>query len=88
MATSWADETDDHVNYTKLCRLLYDGGTLALKTVFDKRCPPATLATTLAKNKAKLLKFKTPKGRVLNQDQWDLLYPPSGVSPKSRTRRS
>jgi len=83
MATAWHQETEENVNYTKLCRLLYDRGTLAVKTVFDGIVPPASLSAKLATDQHKLLKLKKPIGHVLSQGQWNQLYPPSGTCPKS-----
>jgi len=83
MASSWTSETKEHVNYTKLFRLIYDGGTLAFRTVFDGIIPPASFGVVLTANRPILQRLKRPVGRVLSQDQWDLLYPPSGASPTS-----
>ncbi|KXJ05737.1 uncharacterized protein LOC110232539 [Exaiptasia diaphana] len=69
----WTRETKQKINYTKLCRLLYHGGSKAVRSEFDKRCP--SLVTVLTKEHPNLLKLKKPKGRVLNNDQWSKLYP-------------
>jgi len=84
MATSWVQETDQNVNYFKLCRLLYDGGTLAVRTVFDGIVPPPSLQAELTAKRPILQSLKKPAGRVLSQDQWDQLYPPGGTSPISQ----
>jgi len=83
MGTPWYVEKYENVNYIKLCRLLYDGGTLAVKTVFDGIVPPASLGSVLTANRPILQRLKRPAGNVLSEDQWDLLYPPGGASPKS-----
>ncbi|XP_031555961.1 uncharacterized protein LOC116292746 [Actinia tenebrosa] len=82
-SASWYKETDEKINYTKLCRLLVDGGTRAVRCVFDGIHTPALLKAALITNKTTLQKLKKPKGRVLNNEQWDKLYPPSGSSPIS-----
>ncbi|XP_020907398.1 uncharacterized protein LOC110245456 [Exaiptasia diaphana] len=84
MATHWATETKEKVNHAKLCRLLYDGGGTTVRAVVDRHCPPATLAATLKSKKSQLQKLMKPKGKVLNIDQWDKLYPPSGTSPSTK----
>ncbi|XP_031552541.1 uncharacterized protein LOC116289738 [Actinia tenebrosa] len=98
-SASWCKETDEKINYTKLCRLLVDGGTQALCSVFDGKYPPSSLKdflnankTTLQKLKKPLQKLKKPKGKVLNKpkgkvlnnEQWDKLYPPNGSDPQSK----
>ncbi|KAK3744346.1 hypothetical protein QZH41_005261 [Actinostola sp. cb2023] len=82
MASSWAVETDENVYYTKLCRLIYDGGSTAVRSLFDGICPAASLAAKLNTWKPKLQKLKKPKGRILSTEQWDKLYPPRS-NPKS-----
>ncbi|KXJ11501.1 E3 ubiquitin-protein ligase DZIP3 [Exaiptasia diaphana] len=84
MATHWATETKEKVNHAKLCRLLYDGGGTAVRSVVDHHCPPATLAATLKAKKPQLQKLRKPKGKVLNIEQWDKLYPSSGTSPSTK----
>ncbi|KXJ16687.1 E3 ubiquitin-protein ligase DZIP3 [Exaiptasia diaphana] len=71
----WTTETKEKNNYTKLCRLLFDGGSTAVRSEFDKKCPPLSLATVLTKEHPNLLKLKKPIGRVLNNYQWSKLYP-------------
>ena len=82
-SASWSTETDEKINYTKLCRLLVDGGTQAVRSVFDGIHPPSTLKAVLNANRATLQRLKRPEGKVLNNEQWDQLYPPSGRDPKS-----
>ncbi|KXJ11497.1 uncharacterized protein LOC110243664 [Exaiptasia diaphana] len=84
MATHWATENKEKVNHAKLCRLLYDGGGTTVRAVVDRHCPPATLAATLKAKKPQLQKLRKPKGKVLNIDQWNNLYPPSGTSPSTK----
>ena len=61
---------------------LVDKGTEALRNTFDGIHSPANLSAVLSANKTCLLKLKP---RVINNSQWDLLYPPSGNPPDSKT---
>ncbi|XP_031553833.1 uncharacterized protein LOC116290859 isoform X2 [Actinia tenebrosa] len=82
-SASWCKETDEKINYTKLCRLLVDGGTQALCSVFDGKYLPSPLKDFLNTRRT-LQKLKKLKGKVLNIDQWDKLYPPNGSDPQSK----
>ena len=73
----------EKTNGAKLSRLLIDGGTTVLRNVFDGYYPPANLAAGLSANYLTLNALKTR--RVLHQPQWDLLFPPSGATPDSKT---
>ena len=72
----------EKANFTRLGRLLVDKGTEALRNTFDSIHSPANLSAVLSANKISLLKLKP---RVINDLQWDLLYPPSGSPPDSKT---
>jgi WD40 repeat protein len=69
-------------NFTRLSRLLVDKGTDALRNTFDSIHPPANLSAVLNANRKSLLRLKF---RVINNSQWDLLFPPSGNPPDSKT---
>ena len=73
----------EKTNGAKLSRLLIDGGTTVLRNVFDKCHPPGNLAAGLLANYPTLNTLKTRK--VLHQPQWDLLFPPGGAIPDSKT---
>ena len=73
----------EKTNGAKLSRLLIDGGTTALRNVFDRYHPPANLVASLNANYLTLNTLKTR--RVLHQPQWDLLFPPGGATPDSKT---
>ena len=68
-------------NYARLCRLLVDVGTTALRDIFDKLHPPSTLHGILLSHKPTLWALYTgSKGKkkvkkVLNPAQWGKLYP-------------
>ena len=72
----------EEANFTRLSKLLVDKGTEALRNTLDAIHPPANLAAALNTNKATLLRLKP---RVINVPQWDLLFPPSGNPPDSKT---
>ena len=73
----------EKTNGAKLSRLLIDGGTTVLRNVFDSYHPPANLAAGLKANYTTLNSLKTR--RVLHKPQWDLLFPPGGATPDSKT---
>ncbi|XP_028417987.1 LOW QUALITY PROTEIN: uncharacterized protein LOC114542711 [Dendronephthya gigantea] len=75
-----SDELQEKANFTRLSRLLVDKGTEALRSTFDTIHPPVSLPGVLAANKTSL-----QKTRVINNSQWDLLFPPSGNPPDSKT---
>ncbi|XP_028402096.1 uncharacterized protein LOC114525086 [Dendronephthya gigantea] len=77
-----SDELQEKANFTRLSRLLVDKGTEALRNTFDTIHPPVSLPGVLAANKTSLQKLKP---RVINNSQWDLLFPPSGNPPDSKT---
>ena len=70
-------------NYARLCRLLVDVGTQALRDTFDAIHPPATLHKSLSAAHPTLQSLR--KKRILNPIQWGKLYPthPSSVSSAS-----
>ena len=72
---------EENAHFTRLSRLLVDKGTEALRINLEGIHPPAALPAVLNANKGKLLKLKR---RVINDSQWDLLFPPSGNPPDSR----
>ncbi len=72
----------EKANFTRLCRLLVDKGTEALRKTLDAIHPPANLPAVLNANRKSLLRIKF---KVINSHQWDLLFPPSGNPPDSKT---
>ncbi|XP_044182601.1 uncharacterized protein LOC114962400 isoform X2 [Acropora millepora] len=86
MATAAASPLASSVEKTngaKLSRLLIDGGTTVLRNEFDKHHPPADLAADLKASHSLLEKLK--KRGVLNDHQWNKLFPPGGTPPDSNT---
>ena len=74
--------TNEGTNYARLCRLLVDVGTQALRDTFDRIHSPATLDVTFANPHAHTILQSLRKRRILNPSQWGKLYPtiPSSVS--------
>ena len=77
--------TKETANYFRLCRLLVDVGTQALRETFDKIHPPASLHDKLSSHpvRASLERFRKGKRKILNSTQWEKLYPSSYHSPVS-----
>ncbi|XP_078381142.1 uncharacterized protein LOC144663922 isoform X2 [Oculina patagonica] len=76
--------TKETANYARLCRLLVDVGSQALRDTFDKIHPPTRLHAVLTSHlvKAALQSLYKGKRKILNPTQWGKLYPadPSTVS--------
>ena len=70
-------------NYARLCRLLVDVGTQALRDTLDASHAPANLHAVLAANKPTLQGLRSR--RIINATQWGKLFPaiPSAVSSKT-----
>ena len=83
-ATPSYPSTKEATNHARLCRLLVDAGSQALRNKFDSIHPPAGLHGVLTKPPAHpILKTLRKKG-ILNPTQWAKLYSlsPSSVSSK------
>ncbi len=79
---SWLPSvSQEKANFTRLSRLLVDKGTEALRNTLDAIHAP-NLPAVLNANKTTLLSRK--RRRVINDTQWDLLFPPSGNPPNSK----
>ena len=79
--------TKETTNYARLCRLLVDVGSQALKDTFNSIHAPGSLHTVLANPPAhtilqSLYEPKKGKKKILNPIQWGKLYPviPTTVS--------
>ena len=78
--------TKETTNYARLCRLLVDVGSQALRDTFDGIHPPAGLHGVLAHtNPAHATLQSLRKKKILNATQWGKLYPtiPSSVTSAS-----
>ena len=73
----------EKTNGAKLSRLLIDGGTTVLRSIFNGYHPPASLSAALNANYLTLQNLL--RRRILHKPQWDLLFPPSGAPPDSQT---
>ena len=77
------DQLQAKANYSRVCQLLIDKGSDALRRVLQTRInispPPSTLKSLLNAHKKSLQKIRYS---VINATQWKLLFPPSG-SPDS-----
>ena len=76
--------TKETTNFARLCRLLVDVGSQALRDTFDRIHPPARLHLVLAPgtpahDKLQMLRKK----RILNPTQWGKLYPAVSSSVSS-----
>ena len=82
-ATPTASSTKETTNYAKLCRLLVDIGTQALRDTLNSLHPPENLYTVLAANKPTLQSLRAR--RIINPTQWGKLFPaiPNSVSTHS-----
>ena len=74
--------TKQTTNYARLCRLLVDVGTQALRDTFNAIHAPPTLQTVLAGNKTTLQLLR--KRKIINPTQWGKLFPaiPNSVSSR------
>ena len=78
--------TKETTNYARLCRLLVDVGSQALRDTFDRIHPPAELHLVLASGTPAYGTLQSlRKKRILNATQLEKLYPtiPSSVSSAS-----
>ena len=83
-ATPLHPSTKETSNYARLCRLLVKVGSLVLRGIFDRVCPPENLHAVLTNptNHAKLQTLR--KNRDLSTSQWEKLYPASKSSVSSK----
>ena len=81
-AAPTASSSKETTNYARLCRLLVDIGTQALRDVFDSIHASANLHTVLAANKATLQSLRGRK--IINPIQWGKLFPVIPTSLSSR----
>ncbi|XP_022790245.1 E3 ubiquitin-protein ligase DZIP3-like [Stylophora pistillata] len=84
-ATPAFPSTNETTNYARLCRLLVDVGSQALRDTFDAIHPPTRLHAVLGRHPEHATLQSLRKKRILNPIQWGKLYPtiPSSVSSKN-----
>jgi len=80
-AVPTASSTREATNYARLCRLLVDVGTQALRDTFNAIHSPANLHTVLVGSKATLQPLRARK--VINPTQWVKLFPAISSSVSS-----
>ena len=80
-ATPATPSTKETTNYARLCRVLVDVGTCALRDFFDAACTPKPLYTVLAANRPKLKSLRSRK--IINATQWGKLFPAISSSVSS-----
>ena len=70
------DPLQTKANYSRICQLLVDKGSDALRSAFHVMHPSSTLAAVLNANKSVLKKIRYS---VITPLQWNLLFPKSGA---------
>ena len=73
----------EKTNGAKLNILLIDGGTTVVRKIFNRLYPPSNLLASLKSNYHTLNSLL--KIGVLIKRQWDILFPPDGAAPDSKT---
>ena len=69
------DPLQAKANFNRICQLLIDKGSDALRRAFHGKYPPSTLAAALHSHKTTLQRLRYT---VINPPQWRLLYPAAG----------
>lgn len=72
-----ASLSEEEDNYIRFALLLKGVTPRAVRTFFDNEFPPTYLPSTLNENYDTLYNLKLR--RVLNQVQWNLLFPKNGT---------
>lgn len=78
------DSSEEKTNGTKLLRLVIDGGTTVLRGYLLESIS-STLQDVLLKHKGKLASLKSSKKKIITNDQWNQLFPSTGVPPNPQT---
>ena len=69
------DPLQAKANFNRICQLLIDKGSDALRRALHAKHPPSTLATALHSHRKTLQRLRCT---VINPRQWRLLYPATG----------
>ena len=80
--TPASSSTKETTNYARLCRVIVDVGTCALRDCFDTICSPPTLHTVLTASQATLQSLRSR--RIINATQRGKLFPAVPASVSSR----
>ena len=78
--SSLLGSSDETLNGMKLMRLVLDGGTEALRNVFQ-RIHPGNLQVVLLSTCNHNILSKLKRENIIKQNQWDKLYPPHPNKP-------
>ncbi|XP_028517235.1 uncharacterized protein LOC114575831 [Exaiptasia diaphana] len=78
MATGWSTITKENTNFARLCKLLIDGGTHALRVIFDAKHPPHDLKKHLMDSRIHNILKNLKAKKLLRPEQWNRLYPSVG----------
>ncbi|XP_020912857.1 E3 ubiquitin-protein ligase DZIP3 [Exaiptasia diaphana] len=78
MATGWSTITKENTNFARLCKLLIDGGTHALRVIFDVKYPPHDLKKHLMDSRIHNILKNLKAKKILRSEQWNRLYPSVG----------
>lgn len=70
--------TKEEENYVRMALLLTGVSPRAVRAQFDTEFDPASLSSTLCNNPNKTTLNNLKSNRVINQTQWNLLFPSSG----------
>ncbi|VDI15846.1 Hypothetical predicted protein [Mytilus galloprovincialis] len=82
MAESHTIFSRDDINHFRINNLLYRIAPSAVRVKFDKELHPSVLEKTLKTDRWKIME-PLRKKKFINQTQWDLLYPKTGVVSSS-----
>jgi hypothetical protein len=77
MATSSSGIPKEENNYIRIFYLLHSVAPSVVREKFDREFDPGGLKTKLSMNQFKVIRPLFDK-RVIQQTQWDLLYPGTG----------
>ncbi|XP_076078825.1 E3 ubiquitin-protein ligase DZIP3-like [Mytilus galloprovincialis] len=78
MASSTLSQEEE--NYVRMSLLLTGISPCAVRVLFDKEFPPASLSLTVNDKKVKQKLNDLSRKRVIDKAQWDLLFPTSGIT--------
>ena len=76
--------TKETTNYARLCRLLVDVGSCVLRETFDRLRPQGALSDVLTSPPVMSVLQLLRRKRVLNQKQWEILFPANMQSVASK----
>lgn len=70
--------SQEEENYVRMVLLLTGVSLRAVRVLFDKEFPPPSLSTTINSTSTKQQLQNLNKKRIINNAQWNLLFPSSG----------